>query len=203
MKFKHDNTIITWIEDNQLAGLVKQTAKELNLNVFKAREETDIYAVPYFFLLIDGNNINNKILKILTEIIASENPKEFAVLLTTKPDCKIPGAIKKYFLKPQEVITPAWLKTTLLNKKHAISRHKSNKRAYDKTIYRTVYILRKLMRKNAVIFMDELCSEFSVSEKTIKRDIYLLNNMGEDIIYDRDKKGYVLKFSASEILFTE
>lgn len=201
MNYSLGNTVLVWFDDDSLLEMTKKISSDLNLNVFEANYETDILAVPYFFAIIDGNKINKNILSDLTEIISSENPKEFAVLLTSQPDCQIQGSIKKFFIKQQEVITANWLKTTILNKKSAITRHKNNKRSYDKTIFKTVYIIRKLMKKNSIIFLDELCTQFNVSEKTIKRDIELLKSMGEDIVYDKNRKGYCLEFSLNGILF--
>ncbi len=197
MGYSYSNTIISWVEDKALLALINKTAKELKLNLLEVQVETDILGLPYFFAIIYGGNLNKKVLADLKEIISWEKPKEFAILLTSTSASKIPPAIKKYFLKPQEIINPAWLRTTILNKKIAISRHKDNKRSYDKTIFRTVSILRKLMRKNTVLKLDELCNEYGVSEKTIKRDFDLLNSMGEDIAYDKQKQGYVLLFSVN------
>jgi len=199
MKYSYETTIATWIDDKQLLILTKKIAKELKLNICEIEQETDIYGVPYFFGIIDGKKLTTSILKNLKEMIVTENSKEFGILLTSKADCKIPGAIKKFFIKQQEVISLEWLKTTILNKRYAIKRHKENKRSYDKTLFRTVFILRKLMMPRTILYMEDLCSEFNVSEKTIKRDINLLRSMGEEIVYDKNRNGYALVFSTSRI----
>jgi hypothetical protein len=199
MKKTYDNTIIAWVKDRQLLATINKIVKELKVNFLLVQEEEDIFALPYFFAILDGEYINDKILDDLIEVISNENPKEFAILLTSNTTRKIPSKFKKYFIKAPEEITPTWLKTLIINKKYAINRRKINRRSYDKTIFRTVYILKQLMQNNAVLKLNELCMEFNVSEKTIKRDIELLRVMGDSIEYDKVRGGYVLTFSVTGI----
>jgi predicted DNA-binding transcriptional regulator YafY len=51
------------------------------------------------------------------------------------------------------------------------------------------------MQNGTILRIYNLCSEFNVNEKTIKRDIELLRSMGEEIVYDRGRRGYKLLFS--------
>jgi predicted DNA-binding transcriptional regulator YafY len=50
-----------------------------------------------------------------------------------------------------------------------------------------------------MVYLNDLCQEFTVSEKTIKRDIQLLKTYGEDIRYDHKKNGYYLLLSMNGI----
>lgn len=199
MKYSHDNTILIWSDDDNIKLLFKKLAKSLRLNLFDVGIETDIYAVPYFFAVIDGNKIKKETFLILKEVLIYENPKEFIILVYNNSNVKIPGSIKKYFKLADADLTEKYLRPLILNKHTAIKRHQKNKKSYDKIIFRTVYILRKLMQKNVILKIEDLCMEFNVSEKTIKRDIELLRSMGEDIEYNKSERGYYLKHSLINI----
>ena len=195
MKYSHDNTILIWSDDDSVKFLFKKIAKSLHLNLCDVEIEPDIYAVPYFFALIDSKKLRKETFTILKEILIYENPKEFIIVLYNYSNLKIPGSIKKYFKIIEGEITDTKLRTLILNKQTAIKRHQQNKKSYDKIIFRTIYIIKKLMQKNTVLKIEDLCVEFNVSEKTIKRDIELLRSMGEDIEYSKLERGYYLKHS--------
>ena len=99
--------------------MAKKIAKELKLDVLEAEVESDIYAYPYFFSIIDNRKLNKSILENLAEIESSQNPMGFGILLTSEWDFEIPSAIKKLFLKPPQIINREWLKTTIVNKHYA------------------------------------------------------------------------------------
>ena len=200
MNYSHENTVLLWTDDQAISETVLKVCNSLKLDPYKVKIPEDILAFPYFFAVIDGKKLNEDILNAIEEVISSENPKEFAILLTRTPTIKIPASIRKLFIFPIEVINYDWIKTNIFNKRFALLRHKNNKRTYDKTVFRIVWILKKLMKKNSILYLDELCREFNVSTKTIKRDFALLESMGEVITYDRLRKGYILEFSTLDIV---
>lgn len=199
MKYSHDNTILIWSDDDNVKLLFKKLAKSLRINFYDVEIETDIYAVPYFFALIDSKKLRKETLTILKEVLIYENHKEFIIVIYNYSNLKIPSIIKKYFKIIEGEITDTKLRTLILNKQAAIKRHKENKKSYDKIIFRTIYIIKKLMQKNTLLKIEDLCAEFNVSEKTIKRDIELLRSMGEDIEYNKLERAYYLKHSLINI----
>lgn len=199
MNYSYGHTILTWTDDPAVNFLINKIAESLKLVVYEASIESDIYAVPYFFAIFDAKKLRKETITILKEVLIYENAKEFLIIIQGDTAVKIPGSIKKYFKKLDGEITEANLRTLVLNKNTAIIRHRNNKKSYDKIIFRTIYILRKLMQKDIILKIEDLCSEFNVSEKTIKRDIELLRSMGEDIEYDKMKRGYCLKHSLINI----
>jgi hypothetical protein len=192
MEYYWKTTILSWTDDKSVLSSLKNISKELHLKLYKAEVEQDLYGVPYFFVVVDGDKLNKAILMDLKEIISNENYKELGILVIGNKSLKIPVAIKKFFIQTEEGVTREFLKATILNKKFSINRRTNNKRSYDKTVFRIVYVLKKLMRPMEIVRVEELCAEFNVSEKTIKRDIALLRSMGEEIIFDKNKKGYSL-----------
>jgi hypothetical protein len=192
MEYYWKTTILSWTDNKNVLSSLKNISKELYLKLYKAEVEQDLYGVPYFFVVVDGDKLNKAILMNLKEIIFNQNYKELGILVIGNKSLKIPVAIKKFFIQTEEGVTREFLKATILNKKFSINRRTNNKRSYDKTVFRIVYVLKKLMRPTEILRVEELCAEFNVSEKTIKRDIALLRSMGEEIIYDKNRKGYSL-----------
>jgi transcriptional antiterminator len=148
--------------------------------------------VPYFFVVVDGDKMSKDILMNLKEIISDENHKELAILVIGETDLKIPAAIKKFIIQTEEGVSSDFLKSTILNKRYSINRRTKNDRSYDKKVFRIIYVFKKLMRPKELVRVEDLCREFNVSEKTIKRDIALLRSMGEEIVFDKNRKGYSL-----------
>jgi len=192
MEYYWQTTILSWTNDKRVLSSLRNISKELNLNLYEAEVEQDLYGVPYFFVVVDGDKISKVILMNLKEIICNENYKELGILVIGDVSLKIPVAIKKFFIQTEEGVTSDFLKATILNKRYSINRHSKNNRSYDKTVFRIIYVLKKLMRPKELVRVEELCQEFNVSEKTIKRDIALLRSMGEEIVFDKNRNGYSL-----------
>lgn len=192
MEYSFEKTVLVWVDDPATKELVKKVCNSLKLNIWDLNVPEDLLGIPYFFAVIDGEKLTEEILAWLKETIVWEQPKEFAILLTSPTKSKIPATIKKYFISPMDVTTYDWLKTQIFNRYFAIQRHKKTNKSYDKTIFRVVFISKTLLKKGAFVRVDDLCRDFGVTEKTIKRDFALLRSMGEDIVYDRDQKAYHL-----------
>ena len=203
MNYSHENTVLVWDDDPSILENVKKVCHSLKLSIYKADKLEDLLAVPYFFAVVDGTKLTKEFMTDLIEVIGKESEKEFAILLTKAIASQIPAKLKKYIILPIEVINFDYLKTNIYNKRFALLRHKKNKRTYDKTIFRLVYISYKLRTKRKYIYINELCKEFNVTDRTVKRDLVLLQELGEDIQYDRIKNGYFLAFSRMEIEFKE
>jgi len=201
MKYSFETTVLLWQDDPELFENVKKVCKSLKLNIFNASVQEDILGVPYFFAILDGMRIKPELLKFLVDLLKGTKEKEFALLFTSPPSAKIPDALKKYVIKTPEIINFDFLKKNLYNKHFAILRHKGNKRAYDKTLFRLLKISFLLRDKSKFINIRELSNDFNVTERTIKRDLALLGDMGEDIRYDKDRNGHYLEFSHMDLQF--
>jgi len=199
MNILDTTNVMVWLDDKVTLDMVQKVCDSLKLTIWELNIPEDLLGIPYFFAVIDGKNLTSEILQNLEETVKYENAKEFAILLTQVPDVKIPASIRKYFIFPLEVITHEWLKTNMLNKRFAMMRHVNNHRSYDKKLFRLIYILKNLWKKGSILYINDLCQHFNVSEKTVKRDIDLLRSIGEDIEYDRVRNGYYLAFSIMDI----
>lgn len=188
-----EDDVIIFTDDKDVISTAKKVVKELKLNLFNAECTTDLYAFGFFFGIVDPEKLDADYFENFKEIHENENPKEFAVLLTKIPHKKIPKSIKRYFIIPnEEGIDYQGLKLAILNKRRAIIRHQNSRKSYDKKLKRLFAILHMLQPEGSFVKLDDLCREFNVSPKTIYRDINLINEFGEDIQYDKERKGYCL-----------
>ena len=122
---------------------------------------------------------------------------QYFMLLTKKPDFKIPDIFKKFLLPyPPDTLTYNFLKTSMLKAIKSTRQGERKKKDYDRKTFRILKIFLEMStRRDKSLYPDDikdLCDEFNVSERTIKRDITLLNSLGEFIEYDRQTKSYKL-----------
>jgi biotin operon repressor len=189
---KNEDNVVIYTEDEKIISVVEKVTKELDLNLFKAEDTTELYVTGGFFEIVDPEKVDENYFETIREIHENDDPKEFAILLT-KPVQSLPKQLKKIIIQPKEnSFDYDNLKLSILRKRSAILRHQKNPRRYDKRLFRLFNILRRLQPEGAVVSKDELAREFNVSEKTIQRDIEILQMSGEDINYDKEKKGYCL-----------
>jgi len=196
-----EDDVIIFTDDKGVISTAKKVVKELKLNLFIAECTTDLYAFGFFFGIVDPEKLEVDYFENFKEIHENENPKEFAVLLTKIPRKKIPKSIKRYFIFPnEEGIDYQGLKLAILSKRRAIIRHQNSNKSYDKKLKRLFAILHMLQPEGSFVKLDDLCREFNVSPKTIYRDINLINEFGEDIQYDKARKGYSLGSSLNSTI---
>lgn len=188
--------------DKELIGIVEKVVDELNLNLYYAECTTDLYAFGAFYYIVDPALLESDFMENFRELYELTSPKEVAVMLTASS--KIPREIKPYFIFADENgKVEQQLKMTMLNRRSNIISQKTNKRDYSKKLNRLFAILRHLQPEGNYIRIPELAKEFGVSEKTIKRDlIYLKQEGGEEIVYDRKTKAYYLNNSISSRIIT-
>ena len=189
---KNEDNVVIYTDDEKIISVVEKVTKELKMNLFKAEDTIELYVTGGFFEIVDPEKVDENYFETIREIHENDDPKEFAILLT-KPVQSLPKQLKKIIIQPkQNSFDYDNLKLSILRKRSAILRHQKNPRRYDKRLFRLFNILRRLQPEGAVVSKDELAREFNVSEKTIQRDIEILQMSGEDIIYDKEKKGYCL-----------
>lgn len=197
-----ENDVLIFTDDEKIKQIVKKVTKSLKLNLLEARDTVDLYTIRAFCMIIDPDNVDPDYFENFEEIHELENPKEFVVVLT-KP-IKLARSIQKYFIVAQfNGKLESQLRTMMLNRRSNIISRKTDPKVYTKKLNRLFVILRHLQKEGDYIKITEMAEEFAVSEKTIKRDIsYLREVGGEDIKYDMVKKGYYLDNSFNSNIVT-
>lgn len=201
MGYNKNNTVLLWSNDKSVHKTVHSIVKSLNLSLYEAIKKEDLIGVPYFFAIVDAANVDSNFFVSYKDFFTSEDAKMFGIILLNANNAvkiKIPIGLKK-IISIEETIIKESLKSIMLSKLYSAQKNKKkNRHSHDKKIFRLVFMLRELMN-NRVLNIEKLCSEFSVSEKTIRRDFGLLNSMGENIVYNKKKKGYHSEYSLNEI----
>lgn len=75
----------------------------------------------------------------------------------------------------------------------------SKNKDYDKKIFRLIYVLNKL-NSNAPLKTAELAEEFSVTRRTVQRDLELLSTAGFPLTYDDNGHKFMDGFSLQKII---
>jgi DNA-binding transcriptional ArsR family regulator len=197
-----EEDVLIFTDDQEITQIAEKVTKSLNLCLIKAEDTIDLYTIGAFCMIIDPDKVDEDYFENFKEIHDLENPKEFVVILT-KP-VKLDRSIKKYFIVAQSNGKfESQLTTTLLNRRSNIISRKTDKKIYTKKLNRLFAILRHLQTEGNYVKVSELASEFGVSEKTIKRDLtYLREVGGEEIKYDIKKKAYYLDNSFNSNIST-
>lgn len=197
-----EDDVLIFTDDKEIKRITEKVTKSLNLCLIEAEDTIDLYTIGAFCMIIDPGKVDENYFENFKEIHDLENPKEFVVILT-KP-AKLDRSIKKYFIVAQSNgKLESQLRTTLLNRRSNIISRKTDKKIYTKKLNRLFAILRHLQKEGNYVKVPDLANEFDVSEKTIKRDLtYLREVGGEEIKYDIRKKAYYLDNSFNSTILT-
>ncbi len=197
VSFSSDTTIIAFRTDSMMNDMLECVAAELKLKICYSEIVTDLIAIPSFMNIIDPKTLTEKETKemhgFFLYLEEAEDPRSLCIIFTSDPPFKIPKGVRKFIIKTPGTIDVGYLKLRILNKKAAATRHNKQRRSYDRRIFRLLKML-KVLKSEGVMYIEDMCNEFNVSPKTVRRDVDLWNALGEIIEYDSDKKGYILAF---------
>lgn len=189
--FSCSDTVVVFGLGKRMEKTVTKACENLKVKVFYADCVPDLIAVPSFLIIADPGGIKKSEMEDYYDFISQADDKDYQVLFTRQPKLNVPHKIKKCFVKTPERFDYDYFKFTILKRKAAYNRRLTNRRKYDKKIFRLMYIIRAL-RSQKIVFKAELCNEFSVTPRTIERDIEMLESLGDCIEYDSVNKGYRL-----------
>lgn len=197
-----EEDVLVFVDNSEIYETISKVVNGLKLCLIDAEHTTDLYAIGAFCKIVDPDKVDSDYFENLKEFLELENPKEFVIILT-KP-VKLSRSIQKFFLVAElNGNFESQLRTTLLNRRSNIISRKTDKKIYTKKLNRLFAILRHLQPEGNYIRISELAKELAVSEKTIKRDLtYLKEVGGEDIQFDFKKKAYYLDNSFNSNIVT-
>jgi hypothetical protein len=194
--YENDYEVIltNFYPDNPDYDAVKQVCKELDMQIGIMKHQADIVACTNFMLILDPDKLEMADIDSLN-ILEAKNIKEYSVLFTKKPSFKLSPILRRYTIKQPRIFNYDNLKLILLNKRNSHIRYQKKITSFDKKQYRMMYILLHTMSKSKHITTHELCLEFNVSEKTIHRDIEMLNILGNYIAFNKKTREWELSFT--------
>ncbi len=198
VNFSSDNTVVAYRLETAITDILRSMADKLKVSICWADCVSDLIAVPAFMNIVNPldltENETDEILQWFSFLEEAGDPSSLCVLFTSAPPFKIPPKVEKYVLRTPGFIDDDYLKLKILNKKASATRHNSQYQSYDRKIFRLLKIM-KVLKSEGIMYVEDMCNEFNVSPKTVRRDIDLWNALGEIIEYDRNKKGYILAYS--------
>jgi len=127
----------------------------LKLKAYYGECETDLYAIPHFFSVIDTDKIDAECIDTLKELNSIENPKELCLFFSKK--IRIPRELKRLVVFAQNNgKLEAQLRTEIVNRQTNIKRRKTDKKSITKKLCRLFSILRKLEPEGNYVKVSEL-----------------------------------------------
>lgn len=187
--------IMIFSNDVSIQLTARKVARELKLSIDVATCKEQLFMALPSCMIVDPINFTPDFIEIYESIIECENSKRHGLIIFSRN--KIPAKIKKFVTISNSAVFEEHLRTKMVSIKHHREVTRNHTGNYTKKLNRLFCILRKLQLEGAYIKLDEIMVEFGVSEKTIKRDISFLKEEGEEIVYDIQKGGYVLRDSYS------
>jgi hypothetical protein len=198
VNFSSDSTIVVYRLETEVTNMLRSTANKLKVTTCWADCVTDLIAVPAFMNIVNPLNLTesetDEIFQWFSFLEEAGDPNSLCIIFTSDPPFKIPKAVEKFVIKTPGTIDEGYLKLKILNKRASATRHNNQRQGYDRKIFRLLKIM-KVLKSEGIMYIEDMCNEFNVSPKTVRRDIELWNALGEIIEYDRNKKGYMLAYS--------
>jgi len=198
VNFSSNNTIVAYRLETAITDMLHSITNKLKVTICCADCVTDLIAVPAFMNIINPLDMTehetDEMFQLFSFLEEAGDPKSLCILFTSIPPFKMPKGVEKFVIKTPGTIDEGYLRLKILNKRAAATRHNKQHRDYDRKIFRLLKIM-KVLKTEGILYVEDMCNEFNVSPKTVRRDIELWNALGEIIEYDRIKKGFVLAYS--------
>ena len=174
---------------------LKKVCKELKMQIIRMRFSKDILFYNYLVLVLDPEYVKQEDLEALESSRDILAMMQASILFTRKQPFSLSPSKKKFTIKQPALFNYDNLKLIFLNKRASFDRKAKNHDSYDKRMYRMLYIILHLHDKRKPLTTHELCNVFTVTEKTIHRDIALLRMLGNSIIFDKKTNQWSLEYS--------
>ena len=189
--YSFEDTIILYGLDDWQTDKMRDIAQKVNARVLEADTWQDMLAYPSFYIVLNPSRIEPETLEILLDVW-TQSESDSAILFIHKTDAVIPKRLQpKINIVPSMFLDEQLLKLMLLSQKTRIIGLRRNALKYDVKIFRILYILKKL-KQETYVSAASMAQEFSVSARTVQRDVDMLRRLGEMIEYDAKKRAYYL-----------
>jgi hypothetical protein len=182
VNFSSDNTIVAYRLETAITDMLRSMANKLKVTICWADCVSDLIAVPAFMNIVNPLGLTeeetDEIFQWFSFLEETGDPKGLCILFTSAPPFKIPPKVVKYVLRTPEFIEDDYLKLKILNKRAAATRHNSQHQSYDRKIFRLLKIT-KVLKSEGIMYVEDMCNEFNITPKTVRRDIELWNALGK------------------------
>jgi len=200
-----ENSVLIWTDNKEMIEKTANVVNKLGLELKEAGCETDVIAIPCFYIILDAAKLNKELIEYLTEManVMSEHEQTILVVGSNMKRIKKPlsNFITKEAILPDDNNLEKYIKAarekcpvfkrTEMNETYGYIKFDHTK----KRIFRVWYMYKELIKNLGYVNTKTYACIFDVSEKTIQRDIQLLKSFGINIRYDGgfESKGYIIE----------
>jgi hypothetical protein len=177
-----DNTVIGYMISGNVRDLLRRACGELKTRLYETGCSADLIAIPSMLSVVDPSAMEPRALaEVLDWLTDIEDPQYRILFAEAVPG--LPRRLSRNIIAAPSCWSRDHFKFLLLKLRAAVRRREHECRAHDRKPFRLIYVLRELYSKKKVNTR-ELANEFSVSIRTVQRDLGLLQSLGECIDYD-------------------
>ncbi len=186
--FSNENTIIIWDNNETRIELIQKQCHLLKVNLFLAEQFEDIVAIPSFLSIINPSMLSETEWNTLGNFLAEIDDNSYKFLLTDSSEQQqIP---RNNLITTPESLTENFIKFLILKTRSTYKRRRGIWEKTERRIVRLIYILRILDSGKSFKTAD-IAKEFSISKRTVQRDIEVLE-MGGFPIFNNKRGKYWL-----------
>ena len=186
MNYSAENTILIVSKKKPIIKAINAIAVQNNLKIFICKSPEDIIAVPCFVVVVDDNVIKQKKeIEALKFVAKSANLNEWQIWYFGLNKIELPAQLKKNTL----LITKDKELQSLINKRISLHNNSYKFSTITNRVARIIDIYINITEKRA-LKEDFLCSHYKIHPRTLKRDIKVLNDLNQHIVYDGQNKQY-------------
>lgn len=182
--FSEANTVLILDDDEERVSLVNELCRSLNSKLCWAEDATDILATPSFLNIINPSLLSDEEKIMLKSFLDDIQDSSWKILLTDKSEPKFIPLRNR--IKHPETITEDFIKFLILKTRSTYKRRRKIWEKTERRIVRLIFMMRILDGGNSFTTA-EIAKEFSVSKRTIQRDLEVLEMGGCPIM--RDNRG--------------
>jgi len=198
---KRDSVVI-FTEDERCSEPVMSACEKLNLYSFPTDDYIDLIALPCFAIFIDSGlffSLSSSNIEDVVEALSFEETSDLKIFFIGENE-----VIPLHFKKSQYRVLPSLdqknVELLILEQHKKYLRLRRKEKNLEKIIARRMLLLFEGL-KGRPIKKQTKAMEFSVSERTILRDIEFLRGIGELFEYDASSKTYRLTFSSFKDMY--
>lgn len=182
--YTHLDTVFILDNREDMLKMIAGECRKLKVKLCVAQTLTEFLAIPFFLAFINPQAPSEDGWSRLAEWMEERDANHYKILLTEDPPGDAPRT-RSLVTTPKE-ITPDFIKFLILKTRASMRRTSRLWSKTERRIVRIMYMLRE-MDMGRTIRTAEIAREFDVTQRTIQRDIALMEMSCYPII--REKRG--------------
>jgi len=200
--YRKRDLVVIFAQDERYLKPVMSACDKMRVYVFPTADYIDLIALPCFMIFIESRlffSLPDSHIENVVEALSYEENSDLKIIFIGDNE-----AISSRFCKSQyrklSSLDEKNIELLVLEQHRKYLRIRKKEKSQEKIISRRILLLFEGLKGNP-IRKHAMAKEFSVSERTILRDIEFLRGLGELFEYDTSSKAYWLTFSSFKDMF--